>query len=65
MYLKLLHKIKSVFKNESKTETEKIIISQKSCPHCASRGLLVFNDIPKNSTTINEAELKDKNQNEN
>jgi hypothetical protein len=65
MYLKFLDKLKSVFKNDNKVETEKIIISQKSCPHCTSRGLFVFNDTPKNSTTINEAELKDKNQNEN
>ncbi|HEX9251384.1 MAG TPA: hypothetical protein VF870_04035 [Ignavibacteriaceae bacterium] len=65
MYIKLLDKIKLVFKNDHKTEKEKIIISQKSCPHCASRGLFIFNDTPKISTAINEAELKDKNQNEN
>jgi len=63
MYLKLLDKIKSVFKNGNKTKTEKIIISQKSCPHCASRGLFIFNHTP-NSTAINEAELMDKNKNE-
>ncbi|MBE0538842.1 MAG: hypothetical protein IH620_03955 [Ignavibacterium sp.] len=65
MYIKLLDKIKLVFKNDDKTETEKIIISQKSCPHCASRGLFIFNDTPNISTAINEAELKIKNQNEN
>jgi hypothetical protein len=60
MYLKLLDKIKSVFKNDSKTETEEIIILQKSCPHCASRGLFIFNDTSKNSIGTNEAELIDK-----
>ena len=63
MYLKFLDKLKSAFKNDNKVETEKIIITQKSCPHCASRGLFIFNDTP-NSTAINEAELMDKNKNE-
>ena len=64
MYLKLLDKIRSVFNNDSKTESEKIIISQKSCPHCTSRGSFIFNDTSKNSTGTNEAELIDKNKNE-
>jgi len=42
--MKILDKIKSIFKNDNKVETEKIIITQKTCPHCVSRGMFVFND---------------------
>lgn len=45
--MKLLKKIRSFFKNDNLIETEKFVIAQKSCPHCASRGLFVFNDTPK------------------
>jgi len=51
--MKLVEKIKSVFKNESKVETEKFVIAQKSCPHCASRGMFIFknNSRDKNDKT--------------
>ncbi|MBK6913175.1 MAG: hypothetical protein IPH11_05735 [Ignavibacteriales bacterium] len=42
--MKLLKKIRSFFKNDNLIETEKFVIAQKSCPHCASRGLFVFKD---------------------
>lgn len=40
-----INKIKSFFKNESQVETEKFVIAQKSCPHCASRGMFIFNSL--------------------
>ena len=58
--MKLLDKFKSVFKNDYKVETEKIIIAQKSCPHCASRGMFVFNHNSNNKTKIGESNEKHK-----
>ncbi len=43
-----LDKIKSLLKNEDQFKTEKFIIAQKSCPHCASRGLFIFNSQSSN-----------------
>jgi hypothetical protein len=60
----LVNKIKSFFKNDRRIETEKFLIAQKSCPHCASRGMFIFNDAPVISTTISEVELKDQCQSE-
>jgi len=60
MYLKLLDKIKSVFKNDNKVEIEKLIIVQKSCPHCASRGMFVFNNRSNFKTKIGESNEKHK-----
>lgn len=45
--MKSLEKIKSFFNDDTPIKSEKIIIAQKSCPHCASRGLFVFKDTPK------------------
>lgn len=42
--MKLLEKIKSFFNDDTPIKSEKIIIVQKSCPHCASRGMFVFRD---------------------
>lgn len=52
-------KIKSVFKSDNKVGTDKFIVAQQSCPHCASRGLFIFKDTQIISKTINEVELKD------
>jgi hypothetical protein len=60
MFIKLLDKIKSVFKINYKIETEKIIITQKSCPHCASRGMFVFNNNSKTKTKIGDSNEKHK-----
>ncbi len=38
-----IDKIKSLLKNEDQFKTEKFVIAQKSCPHCASRGMFIFN----------------------
>lgn len=44
---KIKNQIKSFLKNESRVETEKFIIAQKSCPHCASRGMFIFDSTAK------------------
>jgi hypothetical protein len=62
--MKLFEKIKSFFKDDSSIKPEKIIIAQKSCPHCTSRGMIVFNSTTKISTTINEVELDNQCQSE-
>lgn len=36
-----------LFRTDSKIETDKFIIAQKSCPHCASRGMFIFNSSTK------------------
>lgn len=38
--MKLIKKIRYLFKNDTSIEPPKFIIAQKSCPHCASRGCL-------------------------
>lgn len=58
--MKLLEKIKSFFKNDTSIKSEKIIIAQKSCPHCASRGMFVFNDNLNTKTKIGESNEKHK-----
>lgn len=49
MFLRMTEKIKSVFKRDDITKKEDVVIVQKSCPHCVSRGMFVF----KNSTIHN------------
>ena len=58
--MKLFEKIKSFFKDNSSIKTEKIILVKKSCPHCTSRGMFVFNDTPKIETKIGESNEKHK-----
>jgi hypothetical protein len=53
--MKLFEKIKSFFKDDSSIKSEKIIIEQKSCPHCTSRGMFVFNNNSKTKTKIGES----------
>ena len=53
--MKLFEKIKSFFKGDSSIKTEKIIIAQKSCPHCASRGMFVFNYTSNSKTKTGES----------
>lgn len=36
-----------LFKDDRQNETEKFVIAQKSCPHCASRGMFIFNSSTK------------------
>lgn len=58
--MKLFRKIKSFFKGDSSIQTEKIILIKKSCPHCASRGMFVFNDNLNTKTKIGESNEKQK-----
>jgi hypothetical protein len=58
--MKLFEKIKSFFKDDTSLKSEKIIIAQKSCPHCASRGMFVFNDNLNTKTKIGDPNEKQK-----
>ena len=46
------------FKLSKEAPPAKTIKFEKQCPHCASRGMFVFNDTPVISKNINELELK-------
>ncbi len=62
--MKIADIIRTIF-NRSKTQkVETIIISEKQCPHCASRGMFVFNDTLNISNTINKVKSKDQCQSE-
>jgi hypothetical protein len=63
MYMKMIDRIRLIFKNNSAIETNKIVVL-KSCPHCTSRGMFVFNNTTKISTTISKVKLKDRCQSE-
>ena len=60
MYLKKLDEIKSIFKNYSKVETEKIMVAQKTCPHCVSRGMFIVNSTSISKTQNGESNEKHK-----
>lgn len=42
-----LQKVKSFFRSDNEIRTEKFVIAQKSCPHCASRGMFIFDSSAK------------------
>ena len=44
----MINKIKSLLKRKFFNPSEKIILTEKKCPHCASRGVFIFNDDGKN-----------------
>jgi hypothetical protein len=53
----IIDKFKSLIKKRRYTEKKEVIIVDKQCPHCISRGMLVFNFSPKRkpeSETSNE-----------
>lgn len=54
MYMKIIDKIRLIFKNNSTIETNKIVVL-KSCPHCTSRGMFVFKDNLTIKTKIGES----------
>jgi len=56
--MKLLEKIKSFLKDNSSIKTEKFIVAQKSCLHCASRGMFVFNNTFNSKPKIGESNEK-------
>jgi hypothetical protein len=41
--MKILERIKTLFNKSRSNQVETIIISEKQCPHCVSRGMFVFN----------------------
>lgn len=43
------------FKQSKEAPPAKTIKFEKQCPHCASRGMFVFNDIPKIKSKIGES----------
>lgn len=62
--MRIKDRIKYILDKIKARKIETVIITEKQCPHCASRGLFVFNDTPIFSNTKNEAELKDTCQSE-
>jgi hypothetical protein len=40
--MKFYDRIKIFFKKHQNSEVETVIITEKQCPHCASRGMLIF-----------------------
>ncbi len=62
--MRIADTIRYIFNRSKSHQVETIIISENKCPHCASRGMFVFNDTPIISKTINEVQLKDQCQSE-
>lgn len=58
--MKITDKIRSLFNSLKSHNFETIIISEKQCPHCASRGIFVFKDTPKIKSKIGESNEKHK-----
>lgn len=57
MYMKMIDRIRLIFKNNSAIETNKIVVL-KSCPHCTSRGMFVFKDNSKAQLNSKGTKLK-------
>ena len=55
--MKIFSKILTLVKEKKSKQVEIIIISEKQCPHCASRGMLVFKD-----SSIQKSSHGDKNE---
>jgi len=62
--MKIADRIRSIFSRSKSQKVETIIISEKQCPHCASRGMFVFNDTLNISNTIKKVKSKDQCQSE-
>ena len=58
--MKIADRIRSIFSRSKSKKVETIIISEKQCPHCASRGMFVFNDTSKIKSKIGESNEKHK-----
>ena len=52
--MKLLERIKALINKSKSQQVETIIISEKQCPHCSSRGKFVFNDNSKSKSKYGE-----------
>lgn len=42
--MKIIEKIKSLFNSKNNFPTQKVFVTQKSCPHCVSRGYINFSN---------------------
>ena len=42
--MKVIRKLQKFFGRDKSDQTEKIILTEKQCPHCVSRGMFIFND---------------------
>ncbi len=42
--MKIFNKILTLVKEKKSKQVETIVISEKQCPHCTSRGMFVFKD---------------------
>ena len=62
--MKISDRIRYIFNRSKSHLVETIIISEKQCPHCASRGMFVFNNTSINSNTTNKVKSKDQCQSE-
>lgn len=40
--IKIIKALKIFFFNNPNNETQKVIITQRSCPHCINRGMFTF-----------------------
>lgn len=58
--MRIAEKIRSLFIRSKSNKVETIIISEKQCPHCANRGMFVFNGTPKIKSKIGEFNEKHK-----
>jgi len=58
--MKFIERIKSLIKKSKSQQVDTTIIFEKQCPHCASRGMFVFNDTSKIKTKIGKSNEKPK-----
>jgi hypothetical protein len=58
--MRIAEKIRTIFNRSKSQKVETIIVSEKQCPHCASRGMFVFNNTPKIKSQIGESNEKHK-----
>ena len=56
--------IRALLNRSKSNQVETIIISEKQCPHCTSRGMFVFNDTLNISNTKKKVKSKDQSQSE-
>ena len=58
--MKIFNKILTLVKEKKSKQVETIVITEKQCPHCTSRGMFVFNNNSKIKTKIGESNEKPK-----
>lgn len=55
--IRIIERIKLLIKQRQKSEVKSVIIIDKQCPHCASKGMFIFDSTLKlknNKSEINE-----------